>query len=312
MNILNGDFRHFGAAIGAAITLGIGCSNAQSVFSDSFASTTGASFTTTAGAIGTSATWSLASSGADWGAKIDGGQLTLTNDAGAAPNVNGWAFGYTATASISAPYAATLNTNTSTVNWSFNMQQVRLDPAGFGIGVYGAAFVLGATSTTPSNSGDGYAIVLGQSGVTDPIRLVSFSGGLQNSSNLTNIISASPTLSDVGADFLSIGVSYNPTTNGWSLLGRNDGSSAFADPTSGVLSALGSATNSTYTGTSLGFLGGYWQGSTLASQTAQFDNVSVTLTPVPEPAALLTSVVLASTALFRRRRAKSCLECPRW
>jgi hypothetical protein len=51
---------------------------------------------------------------------------------------------------------------------------------------YGVAFVLAGTSTTVATEGSGYAILLGQLGTTDPIRLASFNNGLQGT--LNNII----------------------------------------------------------------------------------------------------------------------------
>lgn len=244
------------------------------VFSEDFTTSTGTAFDTS-GAIGTSTVWNVTPSGADWGAKIDTGKLTLTNDAGATANANGWVSATTSTSLFSSPYNSTLSLNATAVTWTFNIEQIRADPAGYAAGSYGAAFILGGTSASAGTTGNGYAIVYGQSGTTDPVRLVSFAGGIQGT--LTNIITATAPLADVGAEFLSLGVTYDPSTNGWTLLGRNDGATAFADPTTGTLSVLGSATNTTFTGTSLGFLGGYWQGSTAATQTAQFDNIKLSL-----------------------------------
>jgi uncharacterized repeat protein (TIGR02543 family) len=246
------------------------------VFNTDFGTSGGSSYSTTAGAIGTSSTWSFTRSGADFGAKIDGGNLDLTNDASLTANVNGWVFGYAATGSFASPYNTTLNSNTA-VTWTFNMRQIRADPAGFGAGSYGVAFVLAGSSTTAASIGNGYAVVLGQSGTTDPIRLVKYNSGLQGT--VTNIISSNTSgLTDFGADYISIKVIYTASTNTWELLLRNDGSTAFADPASGTLTSQGTATDNSYTGTALGYLGGYWQGSTAASQTGFFDNVKVVVT----------------------------------
>lgn len=246
------------------------------VFSDLFGTSTGATYSTSVGAIGTSSTWSFSRSGADFGARIDGGILDATNDAGASGNVNGWVFGYTTTASFTSPFTNTLSSNSSLVTWTFNMRQIRPDPAGFVAGSYGVAFILGGTSTTAATAGSGYAVVLGQSGTTDPVRLAHFNNGLQGT--LTNLITSNTTgLTDFGTDYLSVRVTYSPSTNTWELFLRNDGASAFTDPSTGSLTSQGTVVNSTYTSSSLTSMGGYWQGSTGATQTAFFDNVNVSV-----------------------------------
>lgn len=264
------------------------------VFTSNFTASQGSTFTT-GGAIGTSP-WSVTRSGADWGARIDSGILQLTNDASAAANAEGWVF-------VSTPIASTGNFNTTlsssagNVTWTLNMRQIRPDPAGFGPGNYGVAYILAGNGPITRTSGEGWAIVLGQSGTTDPIRLAHFTGGLGGT--LTNVITASAPLNDVGAEYLSLRVDYNPSNNLWSLLGRNDGASAFTDPNTGTLSPLGTATNTTLVNTSLGVTGAYWQGSTAATQTAFFDNISLTAIPEPTAAALL---LLGLGAIAVRRK----------
>src|SRR5687768_11724530 len=101
------------------------------VFSDNFNTSEGATYTTAAGSIGSSFIWSFSRSGDDWGARIDGNILDLTNDASGTANANGWDFGYTQTAFFASPYTTTLSSNTGIVTWTFNMRQIRSDPAGF-------------------------------------------------------------------------------------------------------------------------------------------------------------------------------------
>jgi hypothetical protein len=248
------------------------------VFSDDFSTNTSLSWTT--GGVINSSAWSVVRSGDDWGARrnTSPAQLELSNDIGAIFNNAGWVFAYTNSGSYPSPYNPTLGLNTGVITWTFNMRQIRTDPAGFNSGSYGVAFVLGATSTAIQNTGTGYAVVLGQSGTTDPVRLAKFSAGLQG--GLTNLIVSNTTgLTDFGAEYLSIKVTYDPSTNLWQLFLRNDGSTAFADPNSGILVSQGTYTDNTYTSTSLTYSGGYWQGSTLTGQTAFFDNVKVTFTP---------------------------------
>ena len=263
------------------------CLYAQTtVFSDNFSSDQSATYTTSAGNIGTS-TWSLALSGTDWGARrnTSPAQLELTNDASVSANENGWAFAYVFTSSFSAPFNSTLNSNPGLVSWYFNMRQIRTDPAGFGaVTNYGVAFVLLGSNTSTNTAGNGYVVTLGESGSNDYVRLQKYNNGLQGT--LTSLITGN---TDFGTDYLSIKVTYNPTNDQWELFVRNDCSS-FSDPTSGSLTSQGTATDNTYTSTSLSYLGAYWQGSIAANQTAFFDNVSVTVVINP-----VTNVTLTGT-----------------
>jgi len=242
------------------------------VYSSDFNTNNNSNYTTS-GQIGTQS-WYVERSGDDWGARIDNGRLENTNDVGATANADGWVFGYCGTTSFSSPYSAVLNNIPDKVTWYLNLRQIRTDPAGFGSGYYGVAFVLCASSQTLRTDGDGYAIVLGQSGSTDPIRLIKFTSGFDGT--LTDLITSNTSgLTDFGNDYLSIKVTYNPSSSQWELFLRNDGSSAFTDPTTGTLTSQGTATDNTYTGISLDYAGGYWQGSTASSQTAFFDNFTV-------------------------------------
>lgn len=243
------------------------------VFSDAFGTDQGTTYTTS-GAIGASP-WSVNRSGADWGARITNGVLELSNDVSGTANANGWVFASVNTSSFSTPYNTTLGLNSGTVTWTFNMRQPRDNPAGFGSGSYGAAFILAGSTNTPNNSGDGYAVVLGGSGTTDPLRLIRYTGGLVGSTDL--ITSNTAGLTDFGTDYLSIRVTYTPSTNTWELFLRNDGTTAFVDPATGTLVSQGTTTDATFTSTSLGFLGGYWQGSTAANQSVVFDNLVISV-----------------------------------
>jgi hypothetical protein len=246
------------------------------VFTDDFNTDQSATYTTS-GTIGASA-WSVTRSGADFGARrnTSPAQLELTNDADATPNANGWVLVSTASSSFTSPYDTILNSNPGLVTWTFNMRQVRPDPAGFASGSYGVAFILAGTSNTNNNTGSGYAVVLGQSGTTDAIRLSRYSGGFQGT--LTNlIVSNTAGLADFGAEYLSIKVTYTPATETWELLLRNDGTSAFADPAAGTLTSQGIIVDSTSTGSSLPLMGAWWQGATATNQPAFFDNATVTV-----------------------------------
>ncbi|NCY23245.1 hypothetical protein EBX31_15000, partial [bacterium] len=264
------------------------------IFSDNFGTSRGSNYSTSAGAIGTDSNWLLTRSGADWGARINGGILDLSNDASGTANANGWIFGYRDINAL-AGWNTTLSSNTGTITWEFNMRQTRTDPAGFGSGSYGVAYVLAGTSATAATAGSGYAVVLGQGGADDRVRLVHFNNGLQGT--LTDLVTGS---SDFGTNYLSIRVTYIPSSNTWELFVRNDGTTAFTDPTGGTaLTSQGTAVNSTYTSTAgMRYIGGYWQGATGANETAFFDNVYLKVTATATPtitAATLTSA-LSTTA----------------
>ncbi len=250
-----------------------------SVFSSDFSTSQGASYTTS-GQIGTSSFY-VSRSGADWGARIDNDILENTNDASGSSNVLGWAFAYAETDDFSSPYNTTLSSNGGLVTWYFNMRQIRTDPSGFNSGSYGVAFILAGSNTTAYNNGTGYAVLLGQSGSTDPVRLAKYSAGVTSFTNL--ITSNTSGLTDFGADYLSVKVTYDPSNDQWELFLRNDGSSSFADPAQGSLTSQGTTTDNSYTETALDYMGGYWQGSTGGSQTAFFDNVSVLVTESSTP-----------------------------
>lgn len=245
-------------------------------FQDDFDASQGASYTTT-GAIGSSP-WQVLRAGNDWGARIDNNILELTNDASSTGNAVGWIFAsIDASTQFSVGYDPTLANNTVVLEWSFNLRQIRNNPSGFTGNRYGVAFVLGATNTAVEANGDGYAIVLGQTGGTDPIRLVRFTGGLGTIPNDGSgaLITASAPLDNVGDEYISIRVTYNPATNTWTLYGRDDGTSSFSDPASGTLSLLGSATDNTHVNKELKYMGAFWRGSIVNNQTALFDNLTV-------------------------------------
>ncbi|REH01546.1 hypothetical protein [Flavobacterium aquicola] len=271
--------------------------NSQStatVFSADFTASAGTGYTTTAGFVGTSTVWSHSTSGTDFGARINGGTATLSNDASAAANANGWNMISTSTSSFTAPYNTALSSNPGMVTWTFNMRQLRANPSGFTSGLYGAAFILAGTSGTTNSVGTGYAVILGNSGKTDPLKLVSYSGGLQTTTQI--LASNTSGLADFGNTYLSVKVTYTPSTNTWQLFVRNDGS-AFLDPNSGSLTLQGTAINSTYASSVLPIMGAFWNSSTRANQTAVFDNVKVTVA-VPTITSISPPSKVAGTGAF--------------
>lgn len=243
--------------------------------------------------------------GADGAASIVGSdRLQLSNDGTGAANAIGTVGVTTPTSAFSSPYNSQLNQNAGLVTWTFNMRQIRTDPSGFDSSEYGVAFVLGATSSDLT-SANGYAVVLGQNLSTDPIRLVSFTGGLDANANLANVISGGAPLSDIGAEYLSLRVTYDPSADSWSLYGRNDGASSFTDPTTGTLTFAGGAFNSTYTGTLLSEIGFFWNYNTAANQASLFDNVSITAIPEPTEWSLYSAIGLLAIGGFRTWRSRN-------
>ena len=255
--------------------------SSQVVFSDDFSDLTNSSWTSSGNLEGSA--WEVYRSGDDWGARRNNSpfQLEISNDISGANNAAGFGLVTTSTLAFTSPYNDIL-ADGGVVTWSFNMQQIRTDPSGFNSGNYGVAFILAGEDASSNNTGVGYAVVLGQAGATDPIRLVRYSDGIEDNSGLTNIlVSNTSGLTDFGNNHLSIKVTYNPCLGGvWELFVRNDGSS-FTDPLSGVLTSQGTATNNTHTGISLDMMAAYWQGSTSANQTAFFNNVTVSVEPIP-------------------------------
>jgi len=172
---------------------------------------------------------------------------------------------------VSAAYNTVFNTNTGVLTWAFNMRQRRTDPSGFDGGNYGVAFVLGCSSNN-FLIGNGYAVVLGNSGSSDNLRLVRFVNGLDANANLTNIIAP---VTDFGNDFLTVKVTYNPVGNNWSLFIGNN-LTFFDDPNTATYIQSGATTSdATYTGTDLLFLGCLWNHATTATDVAEFDNIRI-------------------------------------
>ena len=185
------------------------------------------------------------------------------------------------TSIFSAPYNTILHSNVGgIITWTFNFKYNRTtNPDGIASGSYGTAIVL-AGSNSNLTIGTGYAIVYGQSGATDPIRLVRYSNGVGTS---TDIISSG--INDISnfTNFVSVRVTYLPSSNAWSLYIRDDGTSAWSDPSTGVINQIGSTlTDGTYTASALTAFGFVWShaNAILASNCTDFDNFRVVPPPI--------------------------------
>ncbi|WP_198172865.1 lamin tail domain-containing protein [Hymenobacter ginkgonis] len=180
---------------------------------------------------------------------------------------------------VSARYSPELNSNNQVLTWAWNMQQSRANPSGFDPTSYGVAFVLAGSTSNPA-TGTGYAVVLGGTGATDPIRLVRYSNGLNSNSVLTDIVSGGTGFNN---NFLTLRVTYLPDEDTWTLEAASS-PTAFQDPgaPSTAFTTLGSADDATYTGTSLPYIGCLWNHATAATDYALFDNIYLTAPCVAE------------------------------
>lgn len=167
-------------------------------------------------------------------------------------------------------YPVQYNTTLTSLTWAFNMRLTRSDPSGFDASNYGIAFVIGKT-TPDLISGDGYAVVLGQSGAMDPIRLAKFTNGVNANSRFTNII----TSGDYANQYLSVKVVYSRTGNEWRLY-VDSSSTGFpqSDPRN-TSTQVGFGADSTYTNSSLQYLGGLWNHATGANDYGIFDEIYI-------------------------------------
>ncbi len=210
--------------------------------------------------------------------RVQSGQLWMHRDNSSFPtNGREWLY-----RDVSSLYPTKYVNSSAKLQWVFNMHSHRAGPSGFDSGNYGTAFIIGSTSSDITNgNGNGYAVILGGVGSPDPIELVRFSGGLDLNSDVVNVIAswdhaASPAFAPDN-NYFSIKVTYDPATNTWELYARNDGISAFADPTTITSTDLqDSGTDATYENTDLPFLGVYWNrasGGASLDEYASFDNI---------------------------------------
>ena len=164
------------------------------------------------------------------------------------------------TSSFLAPFNPVLESiDADSVVWSFNMRH-NYNGRLSGIddsSTRGVAVILAASSSDLSNA-DGYAVV---NGGDPPIgyRLVKFTGGLTNASNIT-ILQHGQSLSD-NRVYMSIKVVYVPASNTWKFYDRIDfgavSGGSFEDPQDETLgySFAGMTTDDTHTRTSMNYFG---------------------------------------------------------
>jgi hypothetical protein len=213
----------------------------------------------------------------------------------------------TTTAGFLSPWPASnkLSDAPGKVTWTVNMQSSRLNLSGVAPGANGIGVALVATNTSLGAVGNnGYGLYWGQSGGTDPIHLMAFAGNGVTSVTTDIVVGSGTTFGNVAAEYLSIRVEYDPTTNTWELFGRNDGASAFADPaTGGGYLSLGSGVNSTHVGTAMNNVGFFGSYTTLgAANVFRHDNFAIDVVPEPSSVALGCAAIVGMIVFARRRR----------
>ena len=223
----------------------------------------------------TSATYTEAGTGDGSRQRIASNQLLLSNcNSDGSAQSNGFE---QVVFDMSSRYATTFSNANGTLNWKFNMRCTRSNPSGFPVGTgntYASAVILGCDESNYSTAtADGYAVIIGNQGTPDPVKLVRFAGGigvLNTDVNVTNVVA-----STIGeTNYLSVNVSFNPCTNLWSLWVRNDAGS-FADPTTGSMGTAVTATNSTHTSLNLKYGGFAFQHGSSCSEILTIDNFNI-------------------------------------
>ena len=162
-------------------------------------------------------------------------------------------------------YNSQLAANTGKVlSWSISIENPYGTPSGLGGGQFGLAFVLGGTSAN-FRTGDGYAVIVGESSAIDRWRLLRYTNGLASH---TDLIADN---TDVGQfDRFSLRVEYDVDSGAWELYRRRD--AAITDPNEDPpLLLVGSATDMTHANKQLGYLGGFWKFGVASKTDALFD-----------------------------------------
>ncbi|MCB2410753.1 T9SS type A sorting domain-containing protein [Hymenobacter lucidus] len=218
--------------------------------------------------------WSETETTSTTGATITAGQLRLSS------GVLGKDF---VSRDMSTRYNPVLSGNTGQLTWAWNMQQSRLNPSGFLNNNYGVAFVL-AGSSADLLTGNGYAVVYGNTGASDSLRLVRYTGGLIGNTNLKSLVSVVVAPNATTGPASTVRVTYSAEENTWTLE-QTANTTSFDDPATAVFTRVGSRSDDTYTGVALPYLGCFWNHATTATETALFDNIYATApcTQGPEP-----------------------------
>lgn len=201
-------------------------------------------------------------------------------------------------------YTPWLSQNAGPVTWSFNMSGGAYND-GLDDLERGTAFLL-AGSQASLTEGNGYAVVYGDSADASfiQLRLVKYTGGLDADVNLTTLITTGSIYTESSGHRLGVQVTYEPAANGWFLYVTETAWSnpSWPDPATAV--QVGSATDGTYTLQDLAYTGVFAQPE-YDSISAYADNITLTVVPEPQSAALVSALALAGYVLWRRKPTSS-------
>lgn len=188
--------------------------------------------------------WTETETTAGTGALITGTELQLGSTAAAGKDY------------VTKPFFSGINpiltSNTESLNWAFNFRQTRVSATGFTVATpqYAIAFILAAT-TSNFTTANGYAVIIqGTLSSNATVRLVSFTGGLTNTS--WTQIGTGLVLSTDATRYCSVRIVYDPLTDSWSLFSTQNGGSYPTNDPRTVNTQIGSSTvNTTYTSSSM-------------------------------------------------------------
>ncbi len=201
-------------------------------------------------------------------------RANINSGTGAAAQTKG--LFYAPMAPYSSPFSRILSANVGLITWTFNMRTntaVTSNAPTTTVMAGGIDLCGNAAGNILNGSPKGYGVVFNSS-ATGGVSLVRFSAGMG-----TNVALITQTTTIPKTDFYSVRVTYNPATNQWSLYVRDDGASAFADPSSGVTLQQGSSvTDNTYTSQVNVNFGALYTWTAGAGKTMSIDNYQVAVT----------------------------------
>lgn len=214
----------------------------------------------------------------------------------------GTSFVYFDNSGFTYPYGASngLHASSGLITWYFNFRNYGLTTS------YKPAIVL-AASNSDFALGNGYAVYYGKN-TTGKFSLAKYTGGVI-AGTVTDVIPEATAL-DLGGttnqDYASVMVTYDPSTDNWSMYVRDDGVTAFNVPwttlTTPVYTQHGSAVADNMYTTAIdnlkysGYLYKYNTG-TSSSYKASFDNYKVTQIATTAPTTQSSNFVFSPVAL---------------
>lgn len=117
-----------------------------------------------------------------------------------------------------------------TITWSYQFTSSRDSMGGFGNGSYAMAFVMGSSTSQVTDAGaKGYAVLVGNTGSPDPLRLQYFENGLSSEAGVpssgSNVLASwNAGASEFnGNEAFSVRVEFVPATDTWSLYAATNG-----------------------------------------------------------------------------------------